>query len=368
MSALSILVKIVIKEDDYGITEQQPPSRQQRAERAVFYEFCTPLLASGECEVDIGLLHNVLDFLFAELLKLQTQIEKLRGTQSGNVQASRRDKADGHDVEEESTPRMQRELKALVETQHNFENTILILLSRKMETDKQHFKMRDLLRKAKESQFHKVELYLHREAGDHAAVIDSYLADDDLRVQVFEYINNLFYDIRHKYEVAQNAEHSNKDQFVVAPHPSNRLMASNKMGRIPRPDLSVIKIVLERLHKLVLIDAEQCGDVIFTWFPDPDRGGHGDREDNRFFQNAVNAHNSASISTKDTVSFDETDCTLNALVAVQAAEHGEFEDGRCFRGSAAALSESRAIIELDAGTRSQSEQFGKVAVASTLYV
>ena len=263
---LNILVKIIIDEDNSATKDELKSVK--KSEREIFYEFCTPLLASGECEVNIKLLKCVLDYLFSESVRLLNRIEKLNKQYQYQKQQVVNDRNGNINIKmTQSLSRMERELETLIFTQNNFENTILILLSRKMETNNKDFDVKSLLEQAQQSKFHKVELYLHRESGNHAAVIDSYLADKDLEVQVFDYINNLFYDIKQEFDLLN--QNANSDHSVVTPHYNNRYAnnSNNTQKMSNSKFINVIQIVVKRIARLVIINSEQCGELIFKWFP-----------------------------------------------------------------------------------------------------
>ena len=111
-SKQEVLVRIVVVEEQ----EQQQQSDSgvaifSPAERGRFYAFCVPLLALGESDVDAKVLHIVVDHLFAQSLATRRKCDELG---------------------DEKSERVSRERASLKSQLHNLENTILILLSRKM--------------------------------------------------------------------------------------------------------------------------------------------------------------------------------------------------------------------------------------------
>ena len=98
---------------------------------------------------------------------------------------------------------MEDDLVRLKDTKLRLENTTLILLSRNIKKHKEKNEIERLLTLAQSAKFHKVELYLFRESGNTAAVIDSYLSDDEMQQQVFIYIHNLFQDIKNETNAKQ---------------------------------------------------------------------------------------------------------------------------------------------------------------------
>ncbi len=208
---------------------------------------------AGVCTLPASLTQSVFTFLFKKAGDLSRKVAHLEGTLE-ELKGGKGDK------EESLSPDSQAQEQAIIREvvdaraeKLHLENTTLVLLSRKIEGAEDPKKatrsldMKALLKQSQAAKFHKVELYLHKSLGNHDAVIDSYLNDREMQSHVFDYIHNLFDDAR-------------QDSLSV---PSNVENAQAQMKQFQ----SLLRLVLQRMNRLVEINAMRSAILVFTWFP-----------------------------------------------------------------------------------------------------